>query len=209
MIFIVNAENRAGFGSDLAQMHRQRKAVFVDGIGWDVPVVDDLEIDAYDRDDTVYLISKSGPAGPVRASARLLPTVRPHLMSDLFEPACAGGVPRGPDIWEASRFCPSPLLRRRRERIEMLWEIIAGIMETALLFGINQVTFAANAGLLPLARDCGWRTRVLGPTLPDGKDWITAVIADIDPQGLSRLRQRWGITGPVTRFMSHATALAA
>lgn len=209
MIFIVNAENRAGFGPDLAQMHRQRKAVFVDGIGWDVPVVDDLEIDAYDRDDTLYLISKADPETPVRASARLLPTVRPHLMSDLFEPACTGGVPRGPDIWEASRFCPSPLLRNRRERIEMLWEIIAGIMETALLFGINQVTFAANAGLLPLALDCGWHTRVLGPTLPDGDDRITAVAATIDPQGLSRLRQRWGIAGPVTRFMSHATPLAA
>lgn len=209
MIFIVTAENRALFSEDLLQMHRQRKAVFVDGIGWNVPVVNDLEIDAYDRDDTLYLISKTAPGAAVRASARLLPTVQPHLMADHFREACGDQVPRGPGIWEASRFCPAPSLPSRRLRIEMLWEIICGIMETALLFGIGQVTFAANAALLPLAMSCGWHTRTLGPTLPDGGDQVTAVAATIDVEGLLNIRRRFGIAGPVTRFLTHPSGLAA
>jgi len=209
MIFIVNAENRACFEKDLLQMHRHRKAVFVDGIGWNVPVVDDLEIDAYDRDDTTYLIARAGRDSPVLASARLLPTLAPHLMGDVFAHACGGAPPRGATIWEASRFCPAPTLPNRRVRLQLLWEILCGVMETSLLFGIERIVFTANAALLPLALECGWRASTLGPTLSDGNDRITAVSVEIEPGGLRDLRLRFGIAGPVTRFVTPRWDIAA
>lgn len=201
MIFIVNSENRGLFAADLAQMHRQRKAVFVDRAGWRVPLVGDMEIDRYDNEDTTYLIAKAAPTGEdVLASVRLLPTTRPHLMSDLFGDACRGAPPRGPTIWEASRFCINYKITDRRARLQLLWQTVCGVIETALLFGLEQVTFVANAQLLPLTLNCGWQAVRLGPTLPDGDDEITAVAATITPRALRNVRRRFHIPGPVTRF---------
>lgn len=210
MIFIVNAENRRLFAPELCEMHRQRKAVFVDSIGWDIPVVDDMEIDCYDRNDTTYLIAKAELySREVLASARLLPTVRSHLMADLFLDACQGVVPCGPAIWEASRFCISQELRGRRARLALLWQMVCGVSETALLFGVEQITFVANAALLPLMLNCGWAATVLGPTLQDGADEMTAVAASVTPEGLREIRRRFGIPGPVTRFPVPAISVAA
>lgn len=210
MIFIINAENRALFEPDIAEMHRQRKAVFVDEAGWNVPVIGDMEIDSYDRDDTTYLIAKPDPdSGEVLASARLLPTVQPHLMSDLFLDACGGIAPSGPAIWEVSRFCVSRELTNRRRRLALVWETVCAVMETALLFGVEQVTFVASSALLPLALNCGWHAATLGPTLKDGDDEMTAVAATITPAGLRNVRRRLGLSGPVTRFPIPAAARIA
>jgi acyl-homoserine lactone synthase len=209
MVYLINAENRWMFGADLAEMHRQRKAVFVDGAGWNVPVIEDKEVDGYDGDDTLYLIAKADAAqGPLLASARLLPTERPHLMSDLFSEACAQPAPRGPSVWEVSRFCVSPSASRCT-RLALLWEMTCAVIETALLFGVDRVTFVANRALLPLVMDCGWQAVTLGPTLPDGKDEITAVAAWITPQALQTVRRRYGVRGPVTRFPAPAVPIAA
>jgi acyl-homoserine lactone synthase len=210
MILIINAENRSLFELELIEMHRQRKAVFVDGYGWKVPVKGDMEMDGYDSEGTTYLIARSGSScAEVIASARLLPTVRAHLMADLFVSACGGNVPSGPSIWEVSRFCVSPRIESRRRRVELLWEMACGVMETALLYGVEKVTFVANAALLPLAMQCGWSAVRLGPTLPDGDDEITAVAASITPEGLRTTRSRLGVHGPVTRFPLPAVKIAA
>lgn len=210
MILIVNAENRSLFVSELFDMHRQRKAVFVDRQGWNLPVLGDLEVDDYDDADTTYLIAKAeSRSAEVLASARLLPTVRPHLMADLFERACDGHAPRGPYIWEVSRFCVNPAVSSRRKRVRLLWEMACGVMETALLYGIEKVTFVANAALLPLALECGWKCARLGPTLPDGDDEITAVVAYITPDGLRAGRRRLGAEAPVTRFALSTVKIAA
>jgi acyl-homoserine lactone synthase len=200
MIFLVNAENRRLFESDLTKMHRQRKAVFVDRIGWKIPVVSDMEIDRYDRDDTMYLLLKDTAGGELLASARLLPTVQPHLMSDLFAAACSDVAPRGPRIWEVSRFCTAPVLPPKRSRVALLWEIICGVMETALVYGVDQVIFAANRALLPLALRSGWEARTLGPTLRDDNDEVTAAAALITPDGLRCVRERHHVPVPVVRF---------
>jgi N-acyl-L-homoserine lactone synthetase len=82
-------------------------------------------------------------------------------------------------------------------------------METALLFGIEEVVFTANAALLPLVLRAGWQARRLGRTVRDGSDSISAVAVDINLAGLRALRSRFGIDGPVTRFLEPRHALAA
>lgn len=133
MIFLVNAENRAQFAADLRDMHWQRKIVFVDRAGWTVPVHGDYEVDRYGREETIYLLAKAQPESQVLASARLLPTTGPHLMSDLFAVACRDTPPRGPTVWEVPRFGTTPDLHGCGIRLELLWEIICGVMEAALL----------------------------------------------------------------------------
>lgn len=200
MVFIANTENRCLFGPDLEEMYRQRKVVFVDRVGWRLPVLADRETDAYDRADTLYLLAKDEPGGGLLASVRLLSTMAPHLMSDLFAAACRGAVPRGPTIWEVSRFCTAPAIPGRTLRLKLLWEMICAVMETALVYGIDQVVFVANRALLPLALGCGWDARLLGATLRDAHDEMTAVIAAITPEGLRRVRVRYGVPAPVIRF---------
>ena len=210
MILIINAENRSLFESEIIEMHRQRKRVFVDKQGWNVPVVGDMEIDSYDGEGTTYLIAREDSGNcEVLASARLLRTTRPHLMADLFLAACGGDVPSGPSIWEVSRFCVNPSIVKRRKRVELLWQMACGVIETTLLYGVDKVTFVANAALLPLALDCGWNAARLGPTLPDGDDEVTAVVASITPDGLRAVRSRLGVEGPVTRFPLAAIKIAA
>jgi N-acyl-L-homoserine lactone synthetase len=200
MVLIANAENRCLFGPDLEEMHRQRKVVFVDRAGWQIPVLADRETDAYDRPDTLYLLAKEEPHGGLLASVRLLATTAPHLMSDLFAAACRGGVPRGPTVWEVSRFCTAPIIQNRARRLKLLWEMVCAVMETALVHDIEQVVFVANRALLPLTIGCGWDARPLGASLPDGTDEITAVIAAITPHGLRRVRERYSVPAPVIRF---------
>lgn len=209
MILIINSENRTLFDADLRTMHRHRKTVFIDQLGWKIPAKDDEESDQYDREDTIYLIAREDWCEEPLASARLLPTTSAHLLSDHFSHLCFGPIPRGPGVWEASRFCANPAIVSRRKRISLLWEIIGAIMETALLFSINRVTFTANSALLPIAMSCGWRATVLGPTQPDGDDQVTAVSAAVTTEGLRRVKARLRTAGPLIRFVTPARRIAA
>lgn len=205
MIVVVNAGNRNLFVADLVQMCRHRKAVFVDSAGWKLPVIGDMEMDAYDREDTIYLLAKDRPDGQVLASVRLLTTTGPHLMCELFNAADREKMPRGATVWEVSRFCTAPGVRGRERRHALLWEIICGVIEVGLLYGIDEVVFAACRALLPLALHCGWKARTLGPRVRDGDDEITAVGAAITTVSLHEVRRRHGIPIPVTRFHAIAT----
>ncbi|HEY1890657.1 MAG TPA: acyl-homoserine-lactone synthase [Steroidobacteraceae bacterium] len=197
MIFVVDAANRRHFATDLAAMHCHRKAVFVDRAGWKLPVIADLEIDRYDLlEDTVYLLAKDEPSGPLLASARLLKTTGPHLMQDLYPASFGAALPSGPTVWEISRYCTAPGIRGRSRRLGLLWQVICASMEAGLANSIHQVIFAANRALLPLALECGWDTRTVGIPVHDGDDEITAVVANVTLRGLLNVRDRHGISGP-------------
>ena len=72
MVFIVNAENRHCFERDLLEMHQQRRRVFVEGLGWPLPLSGAMELDQYDGNDVIYLLVKDDPDARLRASVRLL-----------------------------------------------------------------------------------------------------------------------------------------
>jgi acyl-homoserine lactone synthase len=209
MIHIVTSENRHLFRHALMEMHRQRKTVFIDQMGWELDAPEGLEIDEFDSERATYLIVSDAPRAPVRASARLLPTNEPHLLGEHFSYLCPGGAPRSEAVWEASRFCPAPDTPRGAPRRHLLGLIIAGILETGLLFGQEQVTFVASAALSPLALKVGWNARTLGPSQRHGRDRVTAFVADIDADGLKEVRRRHALGSPITRFIPGALSQAA
>jgi N-acyl-L-homoserine lactone synthetase len=59
MAFIITTANRGLFGSEVDEMHRQRKRVFVDHCSWKSPVVKDMEIDRSEQND--HLLAKAAP----------------------------------------------------------------------------------------------------------------------------------------------------
>ena len=208
MIHIVTAENRYLFRHALMEMHRQRKQLFIDELAWALSAPEGLEIDAYDAEEAIYLLASDAPRAPVRASLRLLPTDRPHLMSEVFAHLCDGEVPRASTTWEASRFCPAPT-SDAQERRRLLAMMITGIVETSLLFGIEQVTYVAGAAAAPLAADAGWRASALGARVRCGRDRVQAFAAPIDAECLRAVRHRNQMRGPIVRFSPGELARAA
>lgn len=209
MIYIVSAENRRRFHHLLTEMHRHRKAVFIDKLNWRLEHNAGLEIDAYDSPDATYLIEAGTPTSDISVSARLLPTDRPHLLSDQFADLCAEAPPTGAGVWEATRFCPAPDTPAGEPRRAMLGRMIAGIMETALLFGIERVTYVADAALAPMAQKVGWDVEALGPARGKGRSKIQAFVAEINAAGLRRVRTAFAISAPLIRFVPGDLARAA
>jgi acyl-homoserine lactone synthase len=209
MIHIVTADNRRHYHHALMEMHRQRKEVFIDQMKWRLEESAGIEIDAYDCPEAIYLIEAPAPRARVTGSSRLLATDRPHLLGDHFAFLCDSRPPAGPDVWEATRFCPAPDMGLGQPRHDLLARMIAAIMETALIFGIERVTFVANAALTPLAAKAGWDAQPLGAARRVGRDRLTAFAAIIDQRGLRRVRERNGITTPVTRFFTGDLVAAA
>lgn len=88
----------------LTRMARYRHRVFVEKPGWQLHCRDALELDQFDRDDTVYVIAQNED-GEVICTARLLPTTRPYLLGEVFPQLLNGAAPpEVPEVWELSRF---------------------------------------------------------------------------------------------------------
>src|SRR4030088_3741919 len=104
MIRIVTKDNAERHVSHLYQMHRIRKTVFKDRLGWDVTISGELEFDEYDVLGPSYLLSIER-YGTLNGCVRLLPTTGPNMLRDIFPSfVTKGAVPRGERVWEASRF---------------------------------------------------------------------------------------------------------
>src|SRR3546814_5878244 len=87
----------------LETMFEDRKRLFVDLLGWDLSDQDARwEIDQFDDDDAVYLIALD-QTGDHAGSLRLLPSNKPHILSELFPELCPAGVPTGPTTYEVTQ----------------------------------------------------------------------------------------------------------
>ena len=146
----------------LRAMFAARKRVFVDLLKWDVPVLDGrFEVDQFDDEQATYVIVGSAD-GRHLGSARLLATTRPHILGDLYPQLCAGPVPRGPDVFEITRFClgRGQGAARRRETRNRL---VSALAQVALLRGIRTYSGVAEIRWLQQILAFGWDCRPLGP----------------------------------------------
>ncbi|WP_267432966.1 acyl-homoserine-lactone synthase [Sphingomonas sp. GM_Shp_1] len=177
----------------LRRMFAARKAVFVDLLGWDVPVVDGrFELDEFDDGEARYLIVTDA-AGAHRASARLLPTIRPHLLGTLFPGLCADAPPTGPAIFEITRFCLDRSLDARARRTARD-ALVAALVDHAVAHGIARYTAIAGLGWSRQILAFGWRCRPLGPVQAIGDEEVMALEIAIEPDTRAKLAAT-GIVG--------------
>jgi N-acyl-L-homoserine lactone synthetase len=145
----------------LRSMFEARKEVFVDLLKWDIPVIDDrFEIDQFDDEHAAYIII-CDERGAHLGSARLLKSVRPHILDTLFPSLCAAPLPRGPNVLEITRFC----LGRRQGRLQRLETrnlLVSALVRYALANGIDTYTGVAEMGWLQQILAFGWICRPLG-----------------------------------------------
>ncbi|WP_307694923.1 acyl-homoserine-lactone synthase [Sphingomonas koreensis] len=172
----------------LRAMFAARKQVFIDLLRWDVPVLGgEYEIDQFDDEHAAYLVV-TDMTGAHLASARLLPTTRPHILADLYASLCDGAVPRGPHIYEVTRFCldrhiDAATRRFARDRL------VAAIAEFGLAQGIRLYTGVAELAWMQQILAFGWRCHPLGlPQRFDGR-MLGALAITIDQDTPALLAQ--------------------
>jgi N-acyl-L-homoserine lactone synthetase len=187
-------------------MHRVRKAVFVDRLGWRVPVIDDeFEVDQYDTEGAVYLVALDSTAGGHLTSVRLLPSTRPHILGDFYGELCSDGAPRAANVWEISRLCAAPGLPRDKE-MRARHKISAALIEYGLLRGITRYTCVLNIRWLSTLLAPGWPCEPLGPPQTIDGELLGAFAISISPATLQAFLGRWGGAFPVLEFPDRKVA---
>ena len=161
MLHIFETGGRPAEGAVLAAMFEARKRVFVDLLGWDVPVLAGrFEMDQFDDSQACYLVLTDG-AGEHLGSARLLKTTGPHILGNLYPCLCEKAPPRGPAILEITRFCLDRRLRAA-ERLSVRNRLVSALVDHALAHGVELYTGVADIGWLQQILAFGWRCRPLG-----------------------------------------------
>lgn len=153
----------------LRSMFEARKQVFVDLLKWDVPVLEGkYEVDQFDDEHSVYLIV-ADEQGRHMGSARLLQTLRPHILDTLFPSLCAAAPPRGQDVMEITRFCLGRN-QNARQRLQTRNALVTALVDHGLQEGITAYTGVAELSWLQQILAFGWRCGPLGlPRAVEGR----------------------------------------
>lgn len=195
MIHFIDNHLAAGNQPLLRSMFADRKRLFVDLFGWDVPVVDgQYEIDQFDTQHAIYVIAADDD-GDHEASIRLFPTTEPHMLGTLFAHLCPMGVPVGSTIWESSRLC-LPQRHGAARRRELRNALFSAVIDFALDRGIDGYTGVIPDPFRKELLSLGWQAEPLGPAvrIPGGP--IGAFLIHVRPDTPERLG--WtGVYSPV------------
>ncbi|MGX5843638.1 acyl-homoserine-lactone synthase [Mesorhizobium sp. ArgA1] len=189
MLLIITAQNADEYRDELDQAFRLRHKVFVEEKGWtDLHREDSREIDRFDDEHAVHMlfISESRVVG----YQRLLPSTRPHLLSNVLSDLCEGTRPVGENIWEWTRYCVEP---EHRERGRMLSPVanalLSGIVEWGLNGGVDTIIIEMNPLWLLRLVQLHFRVTPLGLPRMIGGEETVAVTATFDERTLQRLRE--------------------
>jgi N-acyl-L-homoserine lactone synthetase len=197
MIDLVLPECRLGFAGALMQMHRDRKRVFVDRLGWALPIRGSwLEVDEFDSDHAVYLLAR-GPDGTHQGSLRLLPSTGPHMLRDLFPTLCAEPVPQEDSCWEISRLVTNPIGASGTSILRVHRLLALALLEFAALNGIETFSLLIEVERLAALLSVGWPVLPLGMPMEMDGQLLQAFQIQVDAHSLGAMRARFGISQPV------------
>jgi N-acyl-L-homoserine lactone synthetase len=184
---IVTCANRARYANALDQMHRLRHALFVEQLGWKaLRSIEGREIDEYDNDDAVYLITIEDNV--VVGSIRLLPSWRRSLMADKLSDFVCGEMPVGPDIWEWTRWAPGVRVSPR-VALKSRSMLFAAAMEFAISRRVVMFTAIVDPKYIPLIIELGWSPEPCGlPKMTAEGAPAIALKWKLGPNDLSNIR---------------------
>jgi acyl homoserine lactone synthase len=193
MIRIVTKDNAERHVSSLYQMHRIRKTVFKDRLGWDVTVSGELEFDEYDALGPSYLLSIDR-YGTLNGCVRLLPTTGPNMLRDIFASfVTKAAVPRGERVWEASRFAVSGNTTAAEAGLsQTTYDLLIGVLKFGLSNGISTIACVVDVRMERILRRAGWQLERLGPAHRIGNTIAMAGQLDVSAQILRQLEARVG-----------------
>jgi acyl-homoserine lactone synthase len=192
VIHIVTPENDYLYRAEMEQAYRLRHQVIVEEMGWtDLAKPDGREIDQFDNKHAVHMLCIEHHE--VHGYQRLLPTTRPHLLSDIMPELCEVEQPVGADIWEISRHCVAPCHRSGGHYASPVANALgSGLLEWALECGVSKfIVEIEPTGLLPLVQ-LHFQPLPLGlPHKINGRE-VLAVTLTFDERTLERFREMRG-----------------
>lgn len=154
----------------MRSLAQYRHTVFVEKLGWNLLSRNGLELDQFDRDDTIYVVVK-GLENKVMGIARLLPTERPYLLSEVF-PQLMGGdmVPCDPEVWELSRFAATDFQTARNNTLSqfsspIVVELLQETLRVAASYGVRRLISVSPLGIERLLRRYGFMAYRGGPPM--------------------------------------------
>ncbi|KQM99257.1 autoinducer synthase [Sphingobium sp. Leaf26] len=186
MIHILDHQSSRPRHALVQSMFVDRKALFVDFFGWDIPVLDGrFEMDQFDTDDALYVIVADAE-GSHAASLRLLPTERPHMLRTIFPDLCPLGVPEDGCTWESTRLC-LPRRHGAARRRALRNQLFSAAVDLALQRGIKRYTGVLPEPFRKELLAMGWRAEPLGPAVRMQGGLVGAFLVHIDPDTPRRL----------------------
>jgi acyl-homoserine lactone synthase len=196
MIHIVTAENIHSYAVAMEQAYRLRHVVFVEEMGWDdLKRPDGREIDQFDDGRAIHMLYLEDDR--LVGYQRMLPSTRPHLLSDVLPHLCDGDFPVGPHIWEWTRYC---VTKDHRDRGRILSPagnfLLSAIVEWGLENGVSKIIIEMNPIWLLRLVQLHFMVTPLGIPKDNGKESIVAVTAAFDRRTLARLRETRGDDRP-------------
>lgn len=166
MIHVVTAGNRSLYRRELAMMHAQRAAMFIDQLGW--PLQRDAsggESDPGDDDLAIYFLVLEAD-GALAASCRLRPTIGWSLLGGPAGHLAPGDdLARRTDTWELSRILLLPPSERRPGHVPPA-EVRLAVLEEACERGVRRLVGLADGLMEEVLMRSGMAIGKLGPTLP-------------------------------------------
>jgi acyl-homoserine lactone synthase len=192
-IHIVDRSNRSVYRDELEQHFRLRHEIYVGERGWhDLARPDGREIDAFDTVDAVYLLGILQGKGVV-AGSRLVPSLKPHLMGEVFPQLAPAGVPRASNIFEWTRIFVVPALRQPGRLCLAAGIVYCGIVEFCLQRGISRLSIVCETYWFERLAKLGWNPRPLGRPIEHRGETIIGLIVDMGEVALETTRQAYGI----------------
>tara|TARA_R110000796_G_scaffold232269_1_gene350461 strand:+ start:844 stop:1494 length:651 start_codon:yes stop_codon:yes gene_type:complete len=177
----------------LDAMHRMRYRIVVGEWGWDIPGIQPgYDKDQFDTDETVYVIVRT-PEGEVVGTSRLNPTMRPHMLSDLFADYCnLQPYPVGRDVWECSRFVTDrSLITDPVDDFRVRCRIGLGLTAYCLDNRITRLSWLTHQKFFNLVQRV-WHTEPLGLPRRNGDDWAwIPAVSRIDEETFDRQLDRF------------------
>jgi acyl homoserine lactone synthase len=178
--FTIAARKELG-SHTLDSLHAFRHEVFVGRLRWELPLIDGVERDQYDRDDAVYVTATDDDEG-VTGFARLLPTVGSYMLPELF-PELLGTLPppRHPAVWELSRFAAG--VHERCGKVMALsratLDLLATVMRFAAGRGIERLILVTTIGIERLMLRAGLDVHRMAPPAQSHGEWHVALCIEV------------------------------
>lgn len=161
-----------------------RHKIFIERLGWQLPVQNGLERDQFDRPDTLYVVARDDH-GDICGCGRLLPTTRPYLLGEVFPHLMNGAAPpASQDVWELSRFAVVDLknVANSVQQAQYTRELLAAAVQVVRQQGACRLITVSPLGIERLLLRMGVNCHRAGPpVLVDGKP-VFACWIEIDEQ---------------------------
>ena len=204
MIITIDSFNKDKHSELIDEMLCMRAEVFSGRLGWDVTVDNGREIDCFDSEDPLYLLSLDERSGQLRGAVRLLPTTGPNMLRDVFSILMPDGPVESPLIWESSRFAVNPRIFQAQDRAEAnhtvnrtTVELLCGMVELGQKAGVEHIVSVFDARMARIFRSIDCRFDILGTPARIGKTMTYAGLFDMSEDMRGRLGRAGGFGSSV------------